>query len=222
VAKTSRSCCSGKGIAVLATNYRMSLRRLAWLGLFAPLAVVNAGPADPAGNHHIERLPRPATGAGIDLAQVARGFDAAGVGVAPPAAGTRLIVFISLAMPDGALRRLVADGARSGAVLVLRGLEDGSIRKTVAHISKLAGGRMGTIQIDPQAFARYGVQQVPVVVLAREEGTASGCRQTGCVPASSFVSVAGDVSLVYALNHMASGAPQFRADAARLRAMLEP
>ena len=90
----------------MATNFRMSLRRLAWLGVFAPLAVVCAGAVEPAGTHHIERLPQPSAGAGIDLAQVARGFDAAGVGGAPPLAGTRLIVFISLAMPEGALRRL--------------------------------------------------------------------------------------------------------------------
>ncbi|MTW02726.1 type-F conjugative transfer system pilin assembly protein TrbC [Pseudoduganella ginsengisoli] len=200
----------------------MSLRRLAWLGVFAPLAVVCAGAVEPAGTHHIERLPQPSAGAGIDLAQVARGFDAAGVGVAPPLAGTRLIVFISLAMPEGALRRLLADGARSGAVLVLRGLEDGSIRKTVAHIGQLAGGRTGAIQIDPQAFARYGVQQVPVVVLARGAGTTTGCGEPGCAPADSFVSVAGDVSIAHALDHVVRSAPQFRADAERLRALLEP
>lgn len=223
MAKTSHSCFSGRGIAVSATKSRLSIRRLRrWALLGSLAAAATAGAQGPVGTPHVDWLPQPSAGAGIDLAQVARGFDAADAGAVPPVASTRLLVFISFAMPEGALRRLIADGARSGAVLVLRGLDEGSMVKTAVRIKRLSGGRVGAIQIDPQAFSRFGVKQVPVVVLARDTGVATACRESGCAPAGGFVSVAGDVSLGYALEHVARNAPQFRADAARLRALLEP
>ncbi|MES2260625.1 MAG: type-F conjugative transfer system pilin assembly protein TrbC [Pseudomonadota bacterium] len=206
-----------------ATKFQLSIKLLPRLALLATLGMAGTASAlDPVGTHRIERLPQPLSITGTDLAQVARGYEAAGIGAAPVMNGTRLIVFISLAMPEGALRRLIADGARSGAVLVLRGLEGGSLVKTAARIRQLSGGRQGAIQIDPQAFSRFGIQQVPVVVLAREPGVARGCQDASCVSDASFVSVGGDVSLAYALEYVERSAPRFRADAARLRAQVEP
>ncbi|MBY0241977.1 MAG: type-F conjugative transfer system pilin assembly protein TrbC [Burkholderiaceae bacterium] len=206
-----------------ATRTLFFLKRRCWPGWLLWLAMTGmAGAAEPVTAPRIDRLPQPLSSPGVDLAHVARGFDAAGVGVVPPAASPRLLVFISLAMPEGAVRRLIADGTRAGAVLVLRGLEAGSLVKTAARVTQLTGGRGGAIQIDPPAFARFGVEQVPMVVLARDDGAARGCQQARCASAGSFVSVAGDVSLAHALAHVERNAPHFRADAARLRALLEP
>ena len=194
-----------------------ALAPLIWLGALGA-ACAGEPPAVP----QVDRLPQPANRATLDLAQVARGYEATGAGPAGVFPGTRLLVFISLAMPEGALRRLLADGARSGAVLVLRGLEGGSMVKTADHIRQLASGRPGAIQIDPKAFTRYGIEQVPVTVLAREEGSANACQEAHCARPGSFVSVAGDVSIGFALAHIERTAPRFRTDAARLRGLLEP
>ncbi|KQW93197.1 hypothetical protein ASC94_11010 [Massilia sp. Root418] len=156
------------------------------------------------------------------MAQVARGYEIAGVGTAPANTGPRLLVFISLSMPEGALRRLAADAPRAGAVLVLRGLQDGSMTKTAARIRQLTGGTQSVVQIDPKAFARFGIAHVPAVVLARETAAASGCQENGCAAPDGYVAVAGDVTLGYALNHVARSAPAFAAEARRLRARLEP
>ncbi|WP_377705312.1 type-F conjugative transfer system pilin assembly protein TrbC [Pseudoduganella sp. UC29_71] len=199
------------------------------LGLLAALCLaMSAGPAASAeatpnaATHHFDRLPRPQSGAGIDLAQVARGYEAAGVGTVPANTGPRLSVFISLSMPEGTLRRLAADAPRAGAVLVLRGLLDGSMTKTAARIRQLTGGGQAVVQIDPKAFARFGISHVPAVVLAREAAAATACQENGCAAPNGYVSVAGDVTLGYALDHVARSAPAFALEARRLRARLEP
>lgn len=166
--------------------------------------------------HRIDRLPRPQAGGALDLGEVARGYEAAGVGAMPHAGAPRLLVFVSLAMPDGSLRRLAADAPRAGAVLVLRGLHEGSMARTAARIRQLGGGKTA-IQVDPKAFARFGIEQVPTMVLAREAAAVSACQERGCAAPGDFVSVAGDVTLDYALEHIARATPRFAAQARRLR-----
>jgi conjugal transfer pilus assembly protein TrbC len=161
-------------------------------------------------------------GATVDLAAVARGYEAAGVGTVPAATGPRLLVFISLAMPEGSLRRLAADAPRAGAVLVLRGLEGGSMIKTAERIRQLGGAGKAAIQVDPKAFLRFGIEQVPTMVLARDGIAASPCQERGCAAPEGFVAVAGDVTLAYALDHVARTTPRFAPEARRLQASLEP
>ena len=178
----------------------------------------------PAATHRIDRLPQPAatTDAPIDIEALAREYEAAGVGRPAPAQPVRLLVFVSLAMPQGALRRLMADGERVGAVLLLRGLEGGSLRRTSERVRQLAGERAGAIQIDPQAFLRYGVAHVPVFVLAKRDSVQNACQAAGCAAPDGFVSVAGDVTIDYALRHVVSNAPGFAAPARQLLRTLEP
>jgi conjugal transfer pilus assembly protein TrbC len=185
-------------------------------------AVAPGWAAELVRQHRIDALPQPMAGAKVDLAAVARGFEAAGVGAMPVTVGPRLLVFISLAMPEGSLRRLAADAPRAGAVLVLRGLEGGSMIKTAARIRKLGGAGKASIQIDPKAFLRFGIEQVPTMVLARDVAAASPCQERGCAAQEGFVAVAGDVTLAYALDHVVRNAPRFAPEARRLRATLEP
>lgn len=185
-------------------------------------AVTPAWAAEPARQHRIEALPQPVAGAQVDLAAVARGYEAAGVGTVPVSGGPRLLVFISLAMPEGSLRQLAADAPRAGAVLVLRGLEGGSMIKTAARIRQLGGAGKASIQIDPKAFLRFGIEQVPTMVLARDVAATSSCQERGCAAPQGFVAVAGDVTLAHALDHVAQSAPRFAPEALRLRAKLEP
>lgn len=112
-----------------------------------------------------------------------------------------LMVFVSLSMPLDTLKRLARQSAKSGAVMILRGLKGGlkdhGLTRTMAAIKPLAD-EGASIQIDPTAFARFNVQTVPTFVLASE--------QPGCMPDQcqiDSVAVAGDVSLDYALEYFA-------------------
>lgn len=162
----------------------------------------------------IDALPQQAGRAPIDLEALARGFDKAqgqpGFSAKP---GPVLLVFVSFAMPEAALSRLVDQAARANASLVLRGLADGSLVRTVARVQQLIGGHRVAVQIDPQAFDRYAVTRTPSFVLLRDGAPAAPCASGLCVPGDGYVMVAGDVSLDYALAFFRRSAPAFAKDA---------
>ena len=169
----------------------------------------------------IDALPVPATQTPVDLEALARGFaGATGSPTLPGADEPRLIVFISLGMPEVALSRLVDQAARARAQLLLRGLSEGSLPRTAARIQQLIGTRPVAVQIDPRAFDRYAIQRVPAFVLARAGGTDSACSGEQCARSDDHVVVAGDVSLGYALEHFQRSAPTFAKDAGRFLARL--
>lgn len=163
----------------------------------------------------IDALPQPASRAPIDLEALARGFEK-GPGPQAPSArpGPALLVFVSFAMPEAALSRLVDQAARTRASLVLRGLVDGSLVRTVTRVQQLIGNRQVAVQIDPQAFDRYAVTRTPSFVLVRDAAPAAApCASGLCVPADGYVIAAGDVSLDYALAYFQRSAPAFATDA---------
>lgn len=155
---------------------------------------------------NIDALPVPGAGAPLDLGKVAEGF----LGSTPlPSLGTTeeptLLVFVSLSMPEPALRRLISQAARARAPLLVRGLVGGSLRQTAARLQALIGQGPGSIQIDPRPFSRYGIEQVPAFVLTR--GPIPTCSEAACTHADAFVRTSGDVSLNYALAYMQRTAP---------------
>jgi conjugal transfer pilus assembly protein TrbC len=169
----------------------------------------------------VESLPAPVTQVPVDLEALARGFAAATEKpTLPGATEPRLIVFISLAMPDATLARLVDQAARAGAQLLLRGLSEGSLPRTAARIQQLIGARPVAVQIDPRAFDRYCIQRVPSFVLARPGMDDTACENQQCTKSESHAVVAGDVSLDYALAHIERSAPALAQDAGRFRARL--
>ena len=121
----------------------------------------------------------------------------------------RPLVFVSFSMPEASLRSLLAEAARADSPVVLRGLVDNSMKRTVAHFSKLLGTGNSSettgeptpsLAIDPTLFERFGVDKVPTFVLPLD--TIAPCTPAGC-PIPTHLKVAGDVSLVYALDVMA-------------------
>lgn len=112
-----------------------------------------------------------------------------------------LRIFVTLDMPQGSLRRLVDQAERAGAVLVLRGLKNQSMRQTVASVSDLLGQRKAGWVIDPEAFERHGVEAAPTFLLTTGEDAPPRSATTCTVP-RPFISASGDVSLDYALEHM--------------------
>ena len=96
---------------------------------------------------------------------------------------------------------------------MLRGLKNASIRQTAARVQQLIGEASVEFQIDPQAFDRFGILAAPTFVMVKAGAQASDCAAGTCVASDAFVSIAGDVSIDYALHAMAQRAPRFRSDA---------
>jgi conjugal transfer pilus assembly protein TrbC len=151
----------------------------------------------------IDKLPHPVTRPPMDLEAIAKGFDLqAGSPALKSPDGPRVLIFVSFAMPEATLRRLVDQAARAGATLVLRGLVNGSIRETVTRMQGLIGDRQVAVQIDPQAFDRYGVVRTPTFVLVNGNAKVEGCTTGVCSTEDPFAKVAGDVTLDYAMRQM--------------------
>lgn len=157
----------------------------------------------------ISRPPKITSGAArTDIEAIVRQHANLGEPSREQAAQPTLRVFVTLNMPAASLKGLVDQAARSGATLVLRGLKDQSMRKTVAAVHELIGERRVGWQIDPEAFTRFGVERAPTFVLLTGAGRASDSTCTAdCPLASSFVAIAGDVSIDYALQSMVRQVP---------------
>lgn len=167
---------------------------------------------------NIGALPQPKTTAPFNLEAIAKGFEA-NVDLSAQAqsltTGPRLLVFVSFAMPEPTLKRLVEQAGRANATLVLRGFVNGSLRDTVARVQGLIGDRRVPFQIDPQGFDRFAIDKTPSFVLVLDGASTRSCASGQCFANDAYVRVAGDVSLDYALESIERAAPQFAASAAR-------
>jgi conjugal transfer pilus assembly protein TrbC len=168
----------------------------------------------------LDRLPQPLAQQPLDLEALARGY-ASNTGPTGLETGPRLLVFISLSMPTTSLQRLFDQAEKAQAVLVLRGLANGSWRETVNRLQPLIGNRRLALQIDPLAFDRYSVDLVPTMVL-QSTASAASCTRGQCSTPSQYVRIAGDVSLDYALDAMLRTAPSFTTEAEPFRRRLRP
>jgi conjugal transfer pilus assembly protein TrbC len=154
----------------------------------------------------IENLPQPVTRMPIDLEAISKGFDvqngAHAAAMAPGKAAPKVMIFVSFAMPEATLQRLVDQAARAGATLVLRGLINGSIRDTVTRMQALIGSRRVAVQIDPEAFDRHGITRTPSFVLVMDGAGTEACTSRACSSSQQVVKVSGDVTLAYALQYL--------------------
>jgi conjugal transfer pilus assembly protein TrbC len=169
--------------------------------------------ADRIGSQQIPQPPRvnPLRG-GIDIEAIAR--EKLRLPNSGAAAGTTPVpmrIFITLDMPRASLQLLTDQAARTGAMLVLRGLKAQSMRQTIAIVGELIGQRKVAWVIDPEAFTRFAVRQAPTFVLTLNDTTGNdteGSCGSGCVTPAGFASVAGDVSLDYALEAIMRRRPE--------------
>lgn len=164
---------------------------------------------------NIDALPQPKTAAPLDLEAIARGYQAnVGIEAQGLAAGPKLLVFVSFAMPEPTLKRLAEQAGRVNATLVLRGFVNGSLRDTVARVQGLIGTGRVPFQIDPQGFDRFAIDKTPSFVLVRDGASTRSCASGQCFANDAFVKVAGDVSLGYALESIERAAPKFSSSVA--------
>lgn len=173
-----------------------------------------ARPLPDAGRVGAQAIPVPPridlTRPGLDIEALAKqGRTVTGMASAAGAEVKALRIFVTLAMPRASLDLLTEQAARTGAVLVLRGLKAQSMRETLATVGDLIGSRTVAWTIDPEAFARFGIEKAPTFVLALTDAAAQeACEAGGCVTPSGFLKVAGDVSLAYALEAMMRRRPE--------------
>jgi conjugal transfer pilus assembly protein TrbC len=174
---------------------------------------LKAHPLPDPGRIGSQPIPRPprvdAQPGGIDIEALARGKVVVPGSTSVPASAP-LRIFVTLDMPRASLKLLTDQAARSGAVLVLRGLKSQSMRETVSAVGELIGESKATWIIDPEAFTRHAVRQAPTFVLSLNDATAdpSPSCGTSCATPTGFVSVSGDVSLDYALEAILRRKPE--------------
>jgi conjugal transfer pilus assembly protein TrbC len=149
-----------------------------------------------------------------DPAAIAERYRANAASLAPP--GSELLVFVSFSMPHASLVRLAEQARQANAVLVFRGLTGATLRQMVERLQPLA--RTGAaMQINPEAFTRFGIEVVPTFVLTVRN---SDCGERACEGPTRRL--AGDVSLDHALDRLArSGEPLAQAAETRLRQLRE-
>lgn len=114
-----------------------------------------------------------------------------------------LLVFISFSMPAKTIEELSRQAKEAGAVLVLRGMKNANMRSTKEAAAVLNKGGVEWL-IHPELFKQFKVDRVPSIVVAA--AGADQVDQEGCAPDVEYASVAGDVSIEFALNVIRSKA----------------
>lgn len=158
-----------------------------------------------------------ASDSAIDLDEMAA---AAKGNLAGPQSSPLLIAFVSLSMPEDALHRTIADTARAGGVVVLRGFSKEGAKAFVEGLSKVVDQKgAANIAIDPRLFRAFRVDRVPTIVSAAS--AFEPCDQLDCVtPPPPHDRISGNVTLTYALQTFVDeegpGAPAARVALANL------
>ena len=75
-------------------------------------------------------------------------------------------VFVSFSMPEQLLKQTLSEAAQLHIPAILNGLIDNSMPKTIEKIAVISNAVPNlTLQIDPTAFERFGIKQVPAIVV---------------------------------------------------------
>jgi conjugal transfer pilus assembly protein TrbC len=159
---------------------------------------------------------------GIDLDALITRYDRSGPELSPTASHEQLLIFISASVPRESLRKLTRQAALVNAPLILRGVVNGDLPATAEFMRDILGDEepRARAMIDPTLFDRFGVKQVPTVVLVPGGACVAGIRACPKVT-PPYVHIAGDVTLDYALDHIARTHPESRILAESFHARLE-
>ncbi len=75
------------------------------------------------------------------------------------------LIFVSASMPIESLKRLSYHAKQQGAILVIRGMVNGSMTETVNLVDQIDH----PLEIDPKLFERFEVNKVPVFVISHKD-----------------------------------------------------
>lgn len=158
--------------------------------------------------HAEKRLKVPPANGFLDPALMNRAFGAAS-GSPPPSADAEFKLFVSFSIPGRDLKNLIESAAEARATVVFRGPadeKDMSLQRFAQKLRALGVKYNRDIEIDPPAFQKYQITEVPAYVLA--ERMAAAREVEGCAPAGSYARIVGNVAPEFALNVMKSRAEQ--------------
>ncbi|OGP32477.1 MAG: type-F conjugative transfer system pilin assembly protein TrbC [Deltaproteobacteria bacterium GWC2_56_8] len=110
----------------------------------------------------------------------------------------KLYYFFSFSMPMSSLETVIPQLKKAGAIMVLRGMKDDSMKETAKALMELDGRYGVKVNIDPPLYRRLGIDRVPALAYVKGE-----CSSCGNTPPEKFYTVYGDVSLDYALERIA-------------------
>lgn len=83
---------------------------------------------------------------------------------------TTVSVFVSFSMPENLLEETLKESARLKIPVYLNGLHHDSMRETVLKVMELSEHIPDlNLQIDPTAFERFGIYQVPALVVSNTQ-----------------------------------------------------
>lgn len=81
----------------------------------------------------------------------------------------KLQIFVSSSMPLNLLRTYYKKAINYGGVLVFKGLPGGSFKALTKLVMQISSGEdVGAMQIDDEAFEKFGISSVPTIVLSQE------------------------------------------------------
>lgn len=136
--------------------------------------------------------------AGVDLGHIMK--EASKMSGATGMSGERLMVFVSLSMPEKSLTDLAKETAKAGGVFILRGMVNGKMPDTLKALMPLSQTGI-RVAMDPTLYQTYGVVAAPTFVLATRE--TAPCETQSCDrPVPSHDKVSGNVPLKVALEHI--------------------
>ena len=108
-------------------------------------------------------------------------------------------------MPQASLKRLIADTAQAGGVVVFRGFPDNSAKAFVKQLGAVVSrDDMTSIGIDPRLFRAFNIEAAPsFVMLSTEFSPCDGFDCTSEVPPHDRI--AGNISVGEVLETFVSG-----------------
>jgi conjugal transfer pilus assembly protein TrbC len=95
-----------------------------------------------------------------------------------------IIIFVSFSMPKESIKGWITQAQKPQASVYIRGLVNNSFKDTKDEVAELVKDQSGGLLIDPSLFQKFGIMQVPAVVVTKND---------------NFDVIYGDVSLDYAL-----------------------
>lgn len=116
----------------------------------------------------------------------------------------QFMVFVSLSMPEDALRQIIDQTSAAGGFVVFRGFPNNSAKQFVAGMSKVITNddQFSSIGVDPRLFRAFNVQAVPTYVAVASDFTP--CDGLSCITTPPpFDSMSGNVTVRYALETFA-------------------
>lgn len=116
----------------------------------------------------------------------------------------QFMVFVSLSMPEQALKQVITQTSAAGGFVVFRGFPNNSAKQFVAGMSKVVSedDQFASIGVDPRLFRAFNIAAVPTYVVVSSDF--SPCDGLACktVP-PPFDAMSGNVTAGYALQAFA-------------------